>query len=81
MATGGARADELSKFGTGRLYRELRFVISLVGEFGMRQEEVPGPLPIVHEWVNKSADSACRNYEKMVPDYAIKAWDLQLGQR
>jgi|GEM_PF-1603634 len=29
MATGGAKANELSNFGTGQLSQELRFVISL----------------------------------------------------
>jgi 4-hydroxyphenylacetate decarboxylase large subunit len=74
MATGGASADELSKFGTGggNVTQNFGTIVSLAGKFGMRQEEVPATLRIAREWVNKSADDVCRKYEKMVPEYPIK---------
>jgi 4-hydroxyphenylacetate decarboxylase large subunit len=74
MATGGASADELSKYGTGggNVTRSFGSVVSLAGKFGMRQEEVPATLRIAREWVNKSVDDICHRYEKMVPEYPIK---------
>ena len=74
MATGGASADALSKFGTGggNVTENFGTVVSLAGKFGMRGEEVPATLRIAREWVNKSADDVCRKYEKMVPEYPIK---------
>ncbi len=73
-ATGGASADDLSKFGTGggNVTQSFGKVVSLAGKFGIRQEEVPATLRIAHEWVNRSIDDACRKYERMVPGYPIK---------
>jgi 4-hydroxyphenylacetate decarboxylase large subunit len=74
MATGGASADELSKFGAGggNVTQNFGKVVSLAGKFGMRQEEIPATLRIAHEWVGKSVDDVCRKYERMVPEYPIK---------
>jgi 4-hydroxyphenylacetate decarboxylase large subunit len=74
MATGGASADELSKYGTGggNVTENFGSVVSLAGKFGIRQEEVPATLRIAHEWVNKSVDDACRKYERMIPEYPVK---------
>lgn len=74
MATGGASADELSKFGTGggNVTKSFGPVVSLAGKFGMRKEEIPATLRIAHEWFNKSVDDHAHRYERMVPEYPIK---------
>jgi 4-hydroxyphenylacetate decarboxylase large subunit len=74
LATGGASADALSKYGTGggNVTESFGSVVSLAGKFGMRQEEIPATLKIAHEWVNKSVDDHCRKYERMVPEYPVK---------
>lgn len=74
MATGGASADELSKFGTGggNVTKSFGPVVSLAGKFGMRAEEIPATLRIAHEWFNKSVDDHAHKYERMVPEYSIK---------
>jgi 4-hydroxyphenylacetate decarboxylase large subunit len=74
LATGGASADALSKYGAGggNVTESFGTVVSLAGKFGMRQEEIPATLKIAHEWVNKSVDDHCRKYERMVPEYPVK---------
>jgi len=74
MKRGSASADEHSKFGQGggNVVASFGKVVSIAGQFGMRQEEIPALVKLAKMWVGKSVDDLGSKYEQMVPNYETK---------
>lgn len=75
VATVGNSADELVKWGQGggNVTRSFGKIVSIAGKFGIRQEEVPALLKVARWWAGKSVEDVSSKYEKMVPEYDLKA--------
>ncbi|MDD2717805.1 MAG: 4-hydroxyphenylacetate decarboxylase large subunit [Candidatus Wallbacteria bacterium] len=74
LKSGGASADEHSKFGSGggNVTKSFGKIVSIAGKFGIRQEEVPALLKLARIWHGKSVDDLGHKYEQMVPEYEMK---------